>query len=80
MLQLLVSVPLDALEQGGQGHLLLRPQTLLVLHQGLLGLLLDLCSLIYLSNIALFLKLLGLFNLLSGDKNMNLFLHIHELF
>jgi hypothetical protein len=78
MLQLLIPVPLDALEQGSQGHLLLGPQALLLLDQGLLCLLFNLRSLHDFSHIAIFLKLLSFFNLLSGDKNMNLFLHIHE--
>lgn len=79
MLELLVSVPLYAFEKCSKGHLLFVAESLLLPCEHLIHLSVDFRSLRYLPQFALVLESFGLFELLCGDEDVDLFLHVHEL-
>jgi hypothetical protein len=63
VLQLLVSVSLNALQQSCKSHLLLSTKSFLLLNQCLLSLSVDLGTLSYLASITVFFKGFGFFQL-----------------
>ena len=79
MLELLVSVPLDPLQESSQGHLLLSPQSGLLLLNYCLYLLFLAVSFFLLFEIALHVELFGLFVALGVHQLLDLLPHVHEL-
>jgi hypothetical protein len=80
VLQLFVSVSLNALQQSCKRHLLFSTKSFLLLNQCFLSLSVNLGTLSYLSSITVLFKGFGFFQLFRRNQDVYLAFHVHQFF